>query len=116
MVEEDKETTQENCTQIDNTSYYRLPSGLYLEDFIFAKRLSFAEGSALKYLYRAGKKDHESFNKDMSKFKHYCKYLDEHTLYNKYHTSTSEEYIRQLYRESLTFKKEEKNKKIDFMM
>ena len=37
-----------NSNQIDNTSYYKLPCGKYLEDFIWSKRLSFALGSALK--------------------------------------------------------------------
>ena len=48
-----------NNEQIDNTSYYRLPSGRQLEDFIAEHGLKFAEGSALKYLWRAGKKDGE---------------------------------------------------------
>ena len=64
-----------NNEQIDNTDYYRLPSGRQLEDFIAEKRLSFAEGSALKYLYRAGKKDGESAEKDRAKAEHYIRFI-----------------------------------------
>lgn len=64
-----------NNEQIDNTDYYRLPSGRQLEDFIAEQRLSFAEGSALKYLYRAGKKDGESAEKDRAKAEHYIRFI-----------------------------------------
>lgn len=64
-----------NNEQIDNTSYYKLPCGLYLEDYIFAKGLNFAEGSALKYKWRAGNKDGETAEKDLAKCMHYCEYL-----------------------------------------
>lgn len=64
-----------NNEQIDNTSYYKLPCGRYLEDFIHEKCLNFAAGSALKYLWRAGKKDGESTSKDMDKCMHYCKFI-----------------------------------------
>lgn len=64
-----------NNEQIDNTSYYKLPCGKYLEDFIDEVCLSFAGGSALKYLWRAGKKDGESTSKDMDKCMHYCKFI-----------------------------------------
>lgn len=64
-----------NNNQIDNTSYYLLPCGKYLEDFIHKKGLNFAEGSALKYLWRCGAKDGESAEKDTGKFQHYCKFL-----------------------------------------
>ncbi len=64
-----------NNEQIDNTSYYRLPSGWQLEDFIAHNRLSFAEGSAVKYLWRAGKKDGESAEKDMAKAEHYISFV-----------------------------------------
>ena len=59
-----------NC-QISGTSYYRLPCGLFLEDFIYEKGLNFNMGSALKYLWRAGYKDGESEEKDKAKAKHY---------------------------------------------
>ena len=64
-----------NNEQIDNTDYYRLPSGRQLEDFIAERHLSFAEGSALKYLYRAGKKDGESAEKDRAKAEHYIHFI-----------------------------------------
>lgn len=60
-----------NNNQIDNTSYYALPSGRQLEDFIADHGLTFAEGSALKYLWRAGKKDGESAEKDRAKAEHF---------------------------------------------
>lgn len=63
-----------NNTQIDRTSYYALPSGRQLEDFIADRNLSFAMGSALKYLWRAGKKDGESREKDLAKAEHYVKF------------------------------------------
>ena len=64
-----------NNEQIDNTSYYKLPCGRNLEDFIYEQRLDFSSGSALKYLWRAGKKDGESTSKDMDKCMHYCKFI-----------------------------------------
>jgi len=64
-----------NCGQIDNTSYYRLPDGRQLEDFIWDRGLSFAEGSAVKYLYRAGHKDGESREKDVAKARHYARFV-----------------------------------------
>lgn len=64
-----------NNEQIDNTDYYRLPSGRQLEDFIAERNLSFAEGSALKYLFRAGKKDGESTEKDRAKAEHYIRFI-----------------------------------------
>lgn len=70
-----------NNTQIDNADYYRLPCGRYLEDFIFSRTLSFAEGSALKYLWRAGKKDGESAEKDLAKAEHYIKFICRHSPY-----------------------------------
>lgn len=60
-----------NNNQIDNTSYYTLPCGRQLEDFIAWKDFSFFVGSAVKYLWRAGNKDGESFDKDRSKAEHY---------------------------------------------
>ena len=74
-----------NCNQIDNTDYYRLPCGRYLEDYIHARGLSFAEGSALKYMWRAGKKDGESCVKDMAKCAHYVMFiaLNECSSYTK---------------------------------
>ena len=60
--------------QISNTDYYRLPCGKYLEDFIYYKGLNFNMGSALKYLYRAGKKQGESDDKDRRKAAHYIEY------------------------------------------
>lgn len=60
-----------NNEQIDNTDYYRLPCGKYLEDYIHARGLAFALGSAVKYMWRAGKKDGESREKDLKKAGHY---------------------------------------------
>ena len=60
--------------QINQTSYYLLPCGKYLEDFIYEKKLNFNMGSALKYLWRAGYKDGESLEKDLSKAEHYIKF------------------------------------------
>ena len=62
-----------NNTQIDNTDYYRLPCGKYLEDFIWYRGLNFAWGSALKYRWRAGHKDGEPKEKDMNKCMHYLR-------------------------------------------
>ena len=59
-----------NNNQIDNTSYYILPCGRQLEDFIVWMRLDFAWGSALKYIWRAGMKDGESASKDRMKAYH----------------------------------------------
>ena len=73
-----------NNNQIDNTDYYRLPSGRQLEDFIAEKQLSFAEGSALKYLYRAGKKDGESAEKDRAKAKHFIRFIAEYNGENEF--------------------------------
>lgn len=64
-----------NNTQIDNTSYYALPSGRQLEDFIADRNLSFAMGSAVKYLYRAGKKDGEDKAKDLAKADHFVRFI-----------------------------------------
>lgn len=64
-----------NNEQIDNTSYYTLPSGRQLEDFIAEHGLKFAEGSALKYLWRAGKKDGESAEKDRAKAEHFINFI-----------------------------------------
>ena len=57
--------------EIDNTSYYRLPNGRYLEEFIMYENLNFAEGNALKYLYRAGKKPNEPRTVALAKAAHY---------------------------------------------
>lgn len=67
-----------NNEQIDNTDYYRLPCGKYLEDFIADFNLSFAMGSALKYMWSAGKKDGESKEKDLKKAGHYVAFIAEH--------------------------------------
>jgi len=68
-----------NNTQINNTDYYKLKCGKYLEDFIWACNLNFAWGSALKYLFRAGHKDGEGFSKDVEKARHYISFLALHT-------------------------------------
>ena len=65
----------DNAQQIDNTDYYRLPCGRYLEDFVSHWELDFAEGSALKYLWRAGRKDGESRKKDLAKAEHYLRFI-----------------------------------------
>lgn len=64
-----------NNEQIDQTDYYRLPCGRYLEDFISWRRLDFAWGSAVKYLWRAGKKDGELAAKDIAKARHYIRFI-----------------------------------------
>jgi hypothetical protein len=79
-----------NNNQIDNTSYYTLPSGRQLEDFIYAECLNFAAGSALKYLWRAGKKDGESKEKDMKKARHYIRFVASRT-------NSSEHDVRMLF-------------------
>ncbi len=63
-----------SAAQINNTTYYLLPCGKYLEDFIYEKGLNFNKGSALKYLWRAGCKDGESEEKDLKKAEHYIKF------------------------------------------
>jgi len=60
-----------NNQQIHHTSYYQLPCGLYLEDYIDYKELDFKWGSAVKYEYRAGAKDGEPEDKDHGKRNHY---------------------------------------------
>lgn len=70
-----------NNQQIDNVSYYCLPNGGQLEDFIAAKGMSFALGSAVKYRWRAGKKDGESAEKDEKKAKHYIKFLEINVMF-----------------------------------
>ena len=60
-----------NNSQISQTSYYKLPNGTFLEDFIYQKGLNFNMGSALKYKWRAGHKDGESQEKDLAKAEHY---------------------------------------------
>ena len=64
-----------NSTQIDNTDYYRLPCGRYLEDYIEYKQYSFAFGSCMKYEWRKGKKDGESEAKDAKKTGHYIRFI-----------------------------------------
>jgi hypothetical protein len=61
----------ESKEQINHTSYYRLPCGLYLEDFIEYEELDFKWGCAVKYKFRAGKKEGESEEKDLNKCLHY---------------------------------------------
>lgn len=68
-----------NNEQINATSYYALPSGRQLEDFIFEWDLDFATGSALKYLWRAGRKDGESAAKDKAKAEHFIRFIARHT-------------------------------------
>ena len=63
-----------NNEQISATSYYRLPCGKFLEDFIYHKGLNFNMGSALKYVWRAGYKDGESEEKDLKKAYHYIEF------------------------------------------
>lgn len=60
-----------NNNQISNTSYYRLPCGKFLEDFIYDRGLNFNMGSALKYEWRKGNKDGETLEKDSEKARHY---------------------------------------------
>ena len=63
-----------NNTQINATTYYRLPCGKFLEDFIYHRGLNFNMGSALKYVWRAGYKDGESEDKDLKKANHYIEF------------------------------------------
>lgn len=87
-----------NNEQIDNTSYYILPCGRQLEEFISWKRLDFAAGSALKYRYRAGMKDGESLAKDSMKEHHYTDFLDRRDNLQR---GTSAEAVERLYVEAL---------------
>lgn len=64
-----------NNNQIDKTSYYVLPCGLNLEDYIHWAELDFNMGSAVKYHYRAGNKDGESKDKDLNKCYHYVRQI-----------------------------------------
>jgi hypothetical protein len=82
-----------NNNQIDNTSYYTLPSGRQLEDFIYSRRLNFAAGSALKYLWRAGKKDGESKEKDLKKAEHYIRFIASHTDGREHDVRTFFDYL-----------------------
>lgn len=66
--------------QINNTSYYKLPCGLYLEDFIEYMELDFKWGCAVKYKYRAGKKDGETEEKDLGKCYHYVNEIADREL------------------------------------
>ena len=72
-----------NNNVIDHPDYYRLPCGRDLEDFIHFCHLSFAQGSAVKYLWRAGKKDGESKTKDLNKCLHYLTYISKHDPYGR---------------------------------
>ena len=91
--------------QIDSTSYYRLPCGLFLEDFIYAKGLNFNIGSALKYIWRAGYKDGESLEKDLSKAEHYikfeakCRGVDETIVDDEVKSLLEEAYIWRMHEE-----------------
>lgn len=87
-----------NNNQIDNTSYYALPCGRQLEDFIWYKKLDFHIGSALKYKWRAGYKDGESFGKDYKKIMHYVRFVVVRT--NK-SVEEVEQYVESLYNEAL---------------
>ena len=60
-----------NNQQINRTSYYQLPCGLFLEDYIDYREMDFKWGSAVKYEYRAGAKDGEPEGKDRGKRNHY---------------------------------------------
>lgn len=64
---------QPNNTVIDRPNYYDLPCGRQLEDFIWLHRnqIDFFVGCAIKYGWRAGKKNLESKDKDLSKRSHY---------------------------------------------
>lgn len=63
-----------NSDTIDGPDYYRLPDGSQLEDAIAYFGLNFAMGSALKYLWRAGRKDGESRGKDLAKATHFIRF------------------------------------------
>lgn len=64
-----------NNNQLDATSYYRLPCGRFLEDYIKVKNLPFDVASALKYRWRKGNKDGESEDKDEGKAQHYIRFI-----------------------------------------
>ncbi len=81
-----------NSNQIDKTSYYQLPCGRFLEDFIYNERLNFNFGSALKYKWRAGKKDGESMEKDLAKAEHYIR--AEAEMYWRLNGVTNEETLK----------------------
>lgn len=73
MAGNGNERKPNNC-QIDATSYYQLPCGKFLEDFIYYKNLNFNMGSAVKYKWRAGHKDGETAEKDLKKADHYINF------------------------------------------
>lgn len=91
--------------QIDQTSYYRLPCGKYLEEFIYEKKLNFNMGSALKYLWRAGYKDGESLEKDLKKAEHYirfeaaCRGVEYPTVDDEVKTLLEEAYLWRMHEE-----------------
>ena len=72
---------KKNNNQINNTDYYRLPCGRFLEDYIEQANLSFAMGSAVKYLWRAGNKDDEPRDKDVAKANHYIEFMANRYVY-----------------------------------
>ena len=61
-----------NSEVIDGPDYYALPDGTQLEDAMWALGLDGPTWSAIKYLWRAGKKDGESAEKDSRKVVHYA--------------------------------------------
>ena len=87
-----------NNNQIDKTSYYQLPCGKFLEDFIYYKNLNFNMGSALKYKWRAGNKDGESDSKDLAKADHYIRFeaLCRHRLSGSDKFTNSDELLNDL--------------------
>lgn len=62
-----------NSEVIERPDYYTLPDGSQLEDVIAYYEMDFYLGSALKYVWRAGRKDGESCEKDMAKADHYIR-------------------------------------------
>lgn len=64
-----------NNNQIDNTSYYTLPCGRQLEDYMWMRGMNGPMWSCVKYLYRSGKKHGESTKKDTDKAWHFAGFL-----------------------------------------
>ena len=92
---------EKNNNQIDATSYYQLPSGRFLEDFIYAKSLNFNMGSAVKYLWRAGRKDGEAYEKDLAKYRHYVRFEAKCRNQDKPNVRLVEKEVKRLINEAL---------------
>ena len=94
-----------NSNQIDGTSYYVLPCGRQIEDFIWYRELNFQMGSALKSRYRMGKKDGEPMEKDGRKIGHYTVYMASHTVED---VAFFDEEVERLHDEAMAWDGDEK--------